>query len=201
MQHCLGRVLTDEERHDLTASATTEVIRPSLFGLGIITAVYLPIFALTGIEGKMFHPMAITVVLALTGAMVLSLTFVPAAVAIFLGGRVEEKENRLMRWAKRRYAPALSWSLRHRPWVLGGALALVVLSGLLAARMGTEFIPTLDEGDIAVHALRIPGTGLGQAVEMQIALEERLVQFPDRKSVGEGKSVSVRVEMGVPTEL
>jgi cobalt-zinc-cadmium resistance protein CzcA len=183
MQHCLGRVLTDEERHDLTASATTEVIRPSLFGLGIITAVYLPIFALTGIEGKMFHPMAITVVLALTGAMVLSLTFVPAAVAIFLGGRVEEKENRLMRWAKRRYAPALSWSLRHRPWVLGGALALVVLSGLLAARMGTEFIPTLDEGDIAVHALRIPGTGLEQAVEMQIALEERLVQFPEVERV------------------
>src|SRR5690606_30871252 len=114
LQHRLGRILTRDERTDLAATATVEVIRPSLFGLGIIAAVYLPIFALTGIEGKMFHPMAITVVLALTGAMILSLTFVPAAIAMFLGGRVEEKENRVMRWARRRYAPTLGWSLRHR---------------------------------------------------------------------------------------
>ena len=100
-----------------THLATSEVIRPSLFGLGIIGAVYLPIFALTGIEGKMFHPMAITVVLALTGAMILSLTFVPAAIATFLGGRVEEKENRVMQWARQRYAPLLAWSLRRSTWV------------------------------------------------------------------------------------
>ena len=183
MQHALGRAMTDEERHDVAASATAEVIRPSLFGLGIITAVYLPIFALTGIEGKMFHPMAITVVLALTGAMVLSLTFVPAAVAVFLGGRVDEKENRVMRWTKRRYAPALDWALRHRAIVVGGAAALLVACGLLATRLGTEFIPNLDEGDIALHALRIPGTGIDQAVRMQIDLEERIAQFPEVERV------------------
>jgi cobalt-zinc-cadmium resistance protein CzcA len=179
MQHRLGRVMTEDERHDVTASASAEVIRPSLFGLGIITAVYLPIFALTGIEGKMFHPMAITVVLALTGAMLLSLTFVPAAIAVFLGGRVEEKENRVMRWASRRYATALSASLRHKGWVAGGALLLVIGCGLLATRLGSEFIPDLDEGDIALHALRIPGTGLDQSVQMQVALEERLSLFPE----------------------
>jgi len=179
MQHQLGRVMTEEERHDATASATAEVIRPSLFGLGIIAAVYLPIFALTGIEGKMFHPMAITVVLALTGAMLLSLTFVPAAIAVFLGGRVDEKENRVMRWARRRYAPLLAWSLRRGRWVMGGALALMALCALLATRLGTEFIPNLDEGDIALHALRIPGTSLDQAVKMQSTLEARIKQFPE----------------------
>lgn len=179
MQQQLGRTMTQEERHDVTASATAEVIRPSLFGLGIIGAVYLPIFALSGIEGKMFHPMAITVVLALTGAMLLSLTFVPAAIALFLGGKVQEKENRVMRWAKRRYAPLLAWALHRRMWVMGGAAALTVLCGLLATRLGTEFIPTLDEGDIALHALRIPGTGLDQAVKMQATLEARIKRFPE----------------------
>ena len=183
VQQRLGRVMTAAERNELTAAATVEVIRPSLFGLFIIAAVYLPIFALTGIEGKMFHPMAITVVLAITGAMVLSLTFVPAAVAIFLGGRVKENESRVIGWSKRRYAPALAWSLRHRNVVLGGALALVVGSGWLASRLGSEFIPSLDEGDIAMHALRIPGTGIEQAVKMQIALERTLLQVPEIERV------------------
>jgi heavy metal efflux system protein len=179
LQHRLGRVLTRDERFEATAEATAEVIRPSLFGLGIITAVYLPIFALTGIEGKMFHPMAITVVLALTGAMLLSLTFVPAAIALFLGGRVDEKENRLVQWARRRYAPLLAWSLRQRFAVMAGALALIAVAGFLATRLGTEFIPNLDEGDIALHALRIPGTSLDQAVTMQATLEARIRQFPE----------------------
>lgn len=178
-QHALGRTMTRDERFDLTASATAEVIRPSLFGIGIIAAVYLPIFALSGIEGKMFHPMAITVVLALTGAMLLSLTFVPAAVAVFLGGHVEEKENRLMAWTKRHYAPMLAWSLRRRRAVLAGAMGLVVLCGLLATRLGTEFIPNLDEGDITVQALRIPGTSLTQSVAMQETLEKTLAGFPE----------------------
>src|SRR5688572_29258104 len=121
MQHALGRTLEKEERFELTAKATAEVIRPSLFGVGIITAVYLPIFALTGIEGKMFHPMAITVVLALSGAMVSSLTFVPAAIASFLGGRVAETESRFVRWTRRRYAPMLAWALRRPGMVLTGA--------------------------------------------------------------------------------
>jgi len=183
LQHRLGRVLSDEERLDTTASATAEVIRPSLFGLGIITAVYLPIFALTGVEGKMFHPMAITVVLALTGAMLLSLTFVPASIALFLRGRVEEKDTRVMQWARRTYAPALAWALRRRAWVLGGAVALLAVCGLLATRLGSEFIPSLDEGDIAMHAMRIPGTSLEQALRMQATLEARIKQFPEVERV------------------
>ncbi len=179
LQHVLGRALTEEERLDATASATAEVIRPSLFGLGIITAVYLPIFALTGVEGKMFHPMAMTVVLALTGAMVLSLTFVPAAIALFLRGKVQEKDTRLMQWARRAYAPALAWALRRRVPVVAGALATVVLCGLLSTRLGSEFVPSLDEGDIAMHAMRIPGTSLDQAVHMQSTLEARIKQFPE----------------------
>lgn len=182
-QHSLGRIMTDKERLETTASATAEVIRPSLFGLGIITAVYLPIFALTGVEGKMFHPMAITVVLALTGAMVLSLTFVPAAIAIFLSGKVEEKETRLMRWARQAYMPVLGWALRRRGWVIAGALALLTLCGLLGTRLGSEFIPSLDEGDIALHALRIPGTSLDQAIKMQSTLEARIKQFPEVERV------------------
>ncbi len=179
LQHALGRALTDEERLDATASATTEVIRPSLFGLGIITAVYLPIFALTGVEGKMFHPMAITVVLALSGAMVLSLTFVPAAIALFMRGRVQDRETRAMRVARNAYPPMLTWALRRRAVMVGGALGLVAACGLLATRLGTEFVPSLDEGDIAMHAMRIPGTGLEQAVQMQLNLERRAMQFPE----------------------
>lgn len=183
LQHALGRTLSDEERLDATASATAEVIRPSLFGLGIITAVYLPIFALTGVEGKMFHPMAITVVLALSGAMLLSLTFVPAAVALFLRGRVVEKETRAMRWARKAYAPALAWALRHRAGVVGGALVLVAACGFMAIRLGSEFVPSLDEGDIALHALRIPGTSLDQAITMQSTLEARIKRFPEVERV------------------
>ncbi|WP_041930124.1 efflux RND transporter permease subunit [Methylibium petroleiphilum] len=182
-QHRLGRVLSEEERFDLTASATAEVIRPSLFGLGIITAVYLPIFALTGVEGKMFHPMAITVVLALTGAMVLSLTFVPAAIAVFLRGRVAEHDNRLMAWARARYAPMLAWALRRRIAVLVGAGVLVLVSGVLATRLGAEFVPSLDEGDITLQPMRIPGTGLEQSVTMQKTLELRMKQFPEVANV------------------
>ncbi len=178
-QHALGRDMTAAERFAETASATAEVIRPSLFGLGIITAVYLPIFALTGVEGKMFHPMAITVVLALTGAMVLALTFVPAAIALFLGGRVQEKENRLMAWVRRRYAPLLAFSLRRGRWMVAGALVLVVGCGLLATRLGSEFVPNLDEGDVAMHAMRIPGTSLTQSIQMQLQIEKRLVQFAE----------------------
>jgi len=183
LQHALGRVPTREERFEATAGATAEVIRPSLFGLGIIAAVYLPIFALGGIEGKMFHPMAITVVLALTGAMLLSLTFVPAAVAVFLGGRVEEQENRVVAWCRRRYEPLLRRALRLRVAVVAGAAVLTVLCGLLATRLGSEFVPNLDEGDVVVQALRIPGTSLGQSVEMQKTLEAALATLPEVQRV------------------
>ncbi|MDR6992233.1 CusA/CzcA family heavy metal efflux RND transporter [Luteimonas sp. 3794] len=178
-QQRLGRLLDTRERHAVAASASAEVIRPSLFGLGIIAAVYLPVFALEGVEGKMFHPMAITVVLALTGAMLLSLTFVPATIALLLRGRVAEHDNRVMRAARRGYAPTLDWALRHGRWLVGGALVLVLACGWLATRMGSEFIPSLDEGDIAMHAMRVPGTGIEQSVAMQLALERRLQQVPE----------------------
>ena len=182
-QHALGRAMTREERFEATAGATAEVIRPSLFGLGIIAAVYLPIFALGGIEGKMFHPMAITVVLALTGAMLLSLTFVPAAVAVFLGGRVDEQENRFILGCKRLYRPALRASLRLRVPVVALAALFTVLCGALATRLGSEFVPHLDEGDVVVQALRIPGTSLGQSVAMQEVLETELGRLPEVKRV------------------
>ena len=182
-QHRLGRLLTRDERFTLAASASSEVIRPSLFGITIITLVYVPIFALTGVEGKMFHPMAITVVMALTAALLLSLTFVPAAVAMFVTGKVEEKDSWLMRGARRLYAPALDVALRLRVAFVVGAVALVAIAGFGASRMGSEFIPSLDEGDIALHALRIPGTSLSQAVVMQRTLETRLRQFPEVERV------------------
>ena len=178
-QHKVGRELSRDERFDLTASATAEVIRPSLFGLGIITAVYLPIFALTGVEGKMFQPMAITVMLALSAAMLLSLTFVPAAIAVFLGGKIDEKENRVLVFIRHGYEPLLHWAIKARIAVVAAAILLVVLTGLMATRLGSEFIPSLDEGDIALHALRIPGTSLAQAVSMQSALEKRIREFPE----------------------
>jgi heavy metal efflux system protein len=178
-QHQLGRLLTRNERFDLAAIASAEVIKPSLFGLFIIAAVYLPIFALSGVEGKTFHPMAITVVMALTAAMVLSLTFVPAAVAQFVTGKVEEKETRVMQSMSRLYAPLLEKALSMRVAVVTAAAVLVVLCGLLATRLGTEFIPNLDEGDIALHALRIPGTSLTQAISMQKQLESRIKTIPE----------------------
>jgi cobalt-zinc-cadmium resistance protein CzcA len=183
LQHQLGRLLTREERYELAASATAEVIRPSLFGVGIITAVYLPIFALDGVEGKMFHPMAFTVVFALTAAMLLSLTFVPAMVAVGLGGRVEEKENRLVRWLKRGYAPALDRALAWRWRVVLSAAVLVAAAGVASTRMGTEFIPSLDEGDIALHAMRIPGTSISQSVSMQRVLEREILTLPEVERV------------------
>jgi cobalt-zinc-cadmium resistance protein CzcA len=178
-QHRLGRLLSHDERFALAAEATNEVIKPSLFGVMIITIVYVPIFALTGVEGKMFHPMALTVVIALTSALVLSLTFVPAAIALFVTGRVEEKESWLMRGARRLYEPALEAALRWRVVFVLGAVVLALSAGFLATRLGAEFIPSLDEGDIALHALRIPGTGLEQAVSMQSSLERRLKEFPE----------------------
>jgi len=178
-QHRLGRLQTRDERFHTVAAATREVIQPAVFGVFIITVVYLPIFALTGVEGKMFHPMAFTVVCALVGALVLAVTFVPAAVALLLTGKISEQENFLMRGLKRAYLPSLRAALGGRFAVVTAAAMLAVASLALASRMGREFIPSLDEGDIALHALRIPGTSLTQAVGMQEALESRLKQFPE----------------------
>ena len=178
-QHRLGRLLERSERFQMVFEATREVFKPSLVSVLVVALVNIPIFTLTGVEGKMFHPMAFTVVVALFGALILSVTFVPAAVAIFVTGRVKEKESRAMSWARKGYRPALDLVLRNPAPTLAAAGVAVVLSVLLATRMGAEFIPSLNEGDIALHALRIPGTSLTQAIEMQQALEERIKAFPE----------------------
>ncbi|ALD98139.1 CusA/CzcA family heavy metal efflux RND transporter [Pseudomonas syringae] len=171
-----GRMLTRSERFHEVFAAAREARRPLIFGQLIIMVVYLPIFALTGVEGKMFHPMAFTVVIALLGAMILSVTFVPAAIAMFVTGKVKEEEGLVMRTARHRYAPILSWVLGHRSIAFGLALVLIVLSGFTASRMGSEFIPSLSEGDFALQALRVPGTSLTQSVDMQQRLEKAIIE-------------------------
>lgn len=171
------------ERLAVVFDATNEVIRPSLFGVLIITLVYIPLFTLTGVEGKMFEPMASTVVLALLAAMVMSLTIVPAAVAMLMKGKVKESESLIISATKSIYRPVLIWSLKLRWLVMFAALVLVAWSLLLALKMGTEFIPQLNEGDIALHALRTTGTSLQQSIDMQEVLEQRLKQFPQVDSV------------------
>jgi heavy metal efflux system protein len=182
-QRKLSRLLTRNERLALVFDASREVRTATMFGELIIMIVYLPILTLTGVEGKMFVPMALTVLFALFGAMILSVTFVPAAVAIFVRGKVSEQENFIVRGAKRFYAPLLDAALSHRALVMIGALVLLTFSLLVASRMGAEFIPSLDEGDLALGILRVPGTSLTQAIEMQDALERRLIQFPEVKEV------------------
>lgn len=178
-----GQMLAKRERLELAFDATREVIRPALFGVFIITAVYLPIFALEGVEGKMFHPMAITVIIALLSAMVLSITFVPATIALLLEKPVQEKHNVIITGATSVYQPALRWVLHHSGLVVGLATVLVIVSGLGASRLGSEFAPNLDEGDIAMHALRIPGTSLSQAIALQETLEERIKALPEVERV------------------
>jgi cobalt-zinc-cadmium resistance protein CzcA len=182
-QHALKRILNLEERLKVISYATTEVIRPSIFGVFIITVVYLPILTLTGVEGKMFLPMAETVIIALLASMLFALTFVPAAVAIFLNGRVQEKENWLVHHLSLGYAVVLRRCFHARKVVLGAALCLVAVSLFLAFRLGGEFIPSLDEGDIAMHAMRIPGTSLTQALTMQDLVEKRVKEFPEVSTV------------------
>jgi len=180
----LGRPLTRTERFEEVYAAAAEARRPLVYGQLIIMIVYVPIFALTGVEGKMFHPMAMTVVLALAGALLLSITFVPAAVALCIGGGVEEKDNRIMGWARRWYEPVLTRALANTPVVLTAATVAVLLSGLVATRLGSEFIPNLNEGDFSVQALRIPGTSLTQSVAMQQQIETRLkASFPEIERV------------------
>ncbi len=179
-----GRLLTRSERLHEVFAAAKEARRALIFGQLIIMVVYLPIFALTGVAGKMFHPMAFTVVIALLGAMILSVTFVPAAIALFVTGKVKEEENLVMRTARRAYGPVLDWVMARRPLVFGLAVLAIVASGVVASRMGSEFIPSLSEGDFAQQALRVPGTSLTQSVQMQQQLEKTLMaQVPEIERV------------------
>ncbi|TVT88243.1 CusA/CzcA family heavy metal efflux RND transporter [Pseudomonas sp. RGB] len=179
-----GRLLTRSERLHEVFAAAKQARRALIFGQLIIMVVYLPIFALTGVAGKMFHPMAFTVVIALLGAMILSVTFVPAAIALFVTGKVKEEENLVMRTARRAYAPVLDWVMARRPLMFGLAVLTIVASGVVASRMGSEFIPSLSEGDFAQQALRVPGTSLTQSVQMQQQLEKTLMaQVPEIERV------------------
>ncbi len=179
----LGKTLTLGERLSIVFVASKEARRALLYGQLIIMIVYIPIFALTGVEGKMFHPMAFTVVIALVGAIILSITFIPAAIALFVSGNIEDKDSRMIVWAKKAYLPALAWTMRNKVLTATTAMVIIVLSGLLASRMGSEFVPSLNEGDIALHALRIPGTSLTTAVAMQNELEEKIKTFPEVERV------------------
>lgn len=178
-----GRLLSLQERLDVVFHATREVITPAVFGVIIIMLVYMPIFALTGVEGKMFRPMAFTVIAALAGALILVLTFVPAAVALFVKGKVAEHDTRIMRGLRRVYQPLLKLALRFPKTLSLLALSLLLISGWQASRMGSEFLPQLDEGDIAMHAMRIPGTSLTQSVDMQKLLEREIAALPEVERV------------------
>ncbi|WBL75520.1 CusA/CzcA family heavy metal efflux RND transporter [Bradyrhizobium xenonodulans] len=176
-----GGLLTLSERLRAILRGSSEVIKPSLFGTLIIAVVYLPVLTLTGVEGKMFTPMALTVLMALGAAVLFSITFVPAAVAIFVTGKVSEHENLFMRMAKRAYLPLLRFAIDNRGAVAIMAAVIVVASGIAASRMGGEFIPSLDEGDVALASIRIPGTSLSQSLDLQKALEKRITQIPEVK--------------------
>lgn len=178
-QRHLGRQLTLQERLETVLKASKEVRSATAFGEAIIIIVYIPILFLTGVEGKMFHPMAMTVIFALVGAFVLSLTFIPAMVALLITGKVSENENALISVAKSCYSPLLQFALKFRVGVVGVAVGCFLLSMVLFNRLGQEFVPTLDEKDIAMHAMRIPSTGLTQSSEMQLEVERAVGTLPE----------------------
>ncbi len=178
-QHHLGRVLTCKERLAEVMEASKEMIQPSVYGQAIIITVYLPLLTFTGVEGKMFEPMALTVIIALVAAFILSLTLVPALIALFVSGKVEEKENAIIRRAGDWYRPWLDRALAAPVKAAGFAAALFALSLLLFTQLGQEFIPQLDEGDVALNAFRIPSTSLPQATEQQLEIEKTIAAFPE----------------------
>lgn len=177
-QHQVNRLLSSKERLAVVYQATREVFSPAVFGVLIIMLVFMPIFALSGVEGKMFHPMAFTVIAALLGALILAVTFVPAAIALLVRGKVAEQDSRLMQTLKQGYRTVLQLGLRHALPAAALALLLVLTSLWQASKMGTEFMPQLDEGDVALHALRVPGTGLEQSLQMQQLLEREIASLP-----------------------
>jgi cobalt-zinc-cadmium resistance protein CzcA len=177
-QHAAGRVLTLEERLQTVQTSAEEMIKPSVYGQAIIMLVYVPLLTFSGVEGKMFQPMALTVLLALASAFVLSLTFVPAMIAILVTGRVSGGDNAAVRWLKRIYAPALARTIRRPLAAIAGAVVLFAVALLIFTRLGQEFTPTLDEKNLAMHALRIPSTGLPQSQAMQLDVERTIMALP-----------------------
>lgn len=179
-QHRLGRTLTMTERAEEITGSAKEVVNPMFFGVLIIIVVYFPILALTGIEGKMFRPMAVTVILALLGSLILALTLVPALCTYFLGGEIKEKDSWLVSAAKKMYAPVLRFALRARAVVIAAGAALFVLAVLVFNRLGAEFVPQLDEGSFATHMIRTTSISLDASVDMQSRGEKMLLEkFPE----------------------
>ncbi|MES3041660.1 MAG: CusA/CzcA family heavy metal efflux RND transporter [Pseudomonadota bacterium] len=178
-QHHLGRLLSLEERLSEVLHATREMVQPSVFGQAIIITVYLPILALEGVEGKMFHPMAATVIIALVAAFILSLTLIPALIGIFFTGSIVERENRFLTKAHELYAPALSWAMRQHRKAMAIAIGAFAVALVVFTQLGQEFVPTLDEKDVSMHALRIPSTGIKQSTRMQLQVERAVAQFKE----------------------
>lgn len=183
-QQLLKRPLTQSERFKEVFLAARQARRPLIFGQLIILVVYLPIFALSGIEAKMFHPMALTVVLTLIAAMILSITFVPAAVALWVKGDIRETESGWMTSLKKSYEKTLNVAYEYKAVVLTFAICLLVVTGVLTTKLGSEFAPQLGEGDFAVQQLRSPSTGLEESLRMQENTEKLLLKnFPEIKAV------------------
>ncbi|MET0270673.1 MAG: CusA/CzcA family heavy metal efflux RND transporter, partial [Sphingomonas sp.] len=178
-QHGRNGVLTMEQRLALVAASAREMIRPSVYGQAIIILVYVPLLTFTGVEGKMFEPMALTVIIALAFAFVLSLTFVPAAIAIWLSKRVEEKESRAVIFLRQRYEPGLDAAMRRPSLTIGVAIGALAVAGVAFSTLGQEFLPQLDEGNIMVQAVRIPGTSVDQSQAMQFRVETTLAKAPE----------------------
>ena len=183
-QQLLKRPLTQSERFKEVFLAARQARRPLIFGQLIILVVYLPIFALSGVEAKMFHPMALAVVLALVAAIILSITFVPAAVALWVKGDIQEKESRWMLWLKAKYQQTLDISYQYKAVVLTFALCVLVITGFISTKLGSEFAPQLSEGDFAIQQLRSPSTGLEESLRIQKNTEKLLLKsFPEIKAV------------------
>lgn len=183
-QHVKGRLLTRQERFTEVFLAAQQARRPLIFGQLIIMVVYLPIFALSGVEAKMFHPMAMAVVLALVGAMILSVTFVPAAVALWVTGEVKEKESRWMLALKNKYADVLNWAYQFKYVVATLAVGILIMSAAIFTRVGSEFAPQLSEGDFALQLMRAPSTGIEESLKIQEQVEKQLLQdFPEVKAI------------------
>jgi cobalt-zinc-cadmium resistance protein CzcA len=182
-QHAEGRTLILSERLAVVSGAAREMIRPSVYGQAIIILVYVPLLTLSGVEGKTFEPMALTVIIALLFAFVLSLTFVPAAIAIALSGPLEEKEGRVIGWLRRRYEPSLDRAMRRPSLTIGVAIGALALAAGAYSTLGQEFLPQLDEGDVLVSAFRVPGTSVEQSQKMQAQIEQALHGMPEIRTV------------------
>ncbi|UYY79662.1 efflux RND transporter permease subunit [Sphingomonas sp. R1] len=178
-QHHEGRLLSVRERLATVAAAAREMIRPSVYGQAIIVLVYVPLLTLTGVEGKTFVPMALTVIIALAFAFILSITFVPAMIAIWLSKKVEEKDGRIITWLKKRYEPGLDRAMKRPTLTIGAGVASLVVAALAFTTLGSVFLPQLDEGDLLIQSLRIPATSVQQSQAMQVPIERMMSKQPE----------------------